>query len=101
VNNKHFDELARRKRTLIGKAAQDRAELASACDNIRASVNFSQTLLAIGQALKAHPLFTAGISSILVSGVAGKLLHGAGQAVAFSRLAAPLWSWLKNRRRAS
>lgn len=101
MNNKRFDELARRKRTLIGKAAQDRADVASACDQIRSSLSFNQALSGIGQALKSHPLLTAGVSSILVSGVAGKLLHGAGQAVAFSRLAAPLWAWLKNRRKSS
>jgi hypothetical protein len=101
MNNKRLDELARRKQALISKASQDRANLAAACDKIRASVNFNQLLLGIGQALKSHPLLTVSASSILVSGLAGKLLHATGQAVAFSRLAVPLWSWLKVRRKAS
>jgi hypothetical protein len=46
-------------------------------------------------------MITAGISSVLVSGLAGKLLRGAGQLVALSRMALPLWSWWKKRRKSS
>ena len=97
MNNKRFEELARRKQALIVKAAQERLELAAAYENLRSPLDFNQTLLGIGRRLKAHPLITAGVSSVLVSGLAGKLLQGAGQVVSLSRVALPLWSWWKKR----
>jgi hypothetical protein len=101
VNSKRFEDLARRKQALIARAAHERAELGVAYENLCSSFNINQVLFGIGHTLKAHPLITAGISSVLVSGMAGKLLRGAGQAVALSRLALPLWSWLKSRRGSS
>jgi hypothetical protein len=97
VNNKRCEDLARRKQALIVKAAQERVDLAAACENIRSPLDFNQTLLGIGRKLKAHPMITAGVSSFLVSGLAGKLLQGAGQVVSLSRVALPLWTWLKKR----
>ena len=98
MNSKRFADLARRKEALIARAAHERAEVGAAYDNLCSSLNVNQILLNIGQTLKAHPVITAGISSVLVSGMAGKLLRGAGQAVALSRMALPLWSWWKSRR---
>jgi hypothetical protein len=98
VNSKRFEDLARRKQALIARAAHDRTEIGIAYENLCSSLNMNQVLLGIGQTLKAHPIITAGISSVLVSGIAGKLLRGAGQAVALSRLALPLWSWWKSRK---
>jgi len=101
VTNKRFEDLARRKQTLIVKAAHERAEIAVAYKKLHSPFDFNQTLLGIGQTLKAHPVITAGISSVLVSGFAGKLLQGAGQIVSLSRMALPLWSWWKKRRKSS
>jgi hypothetical protein len=101
VNNKRFEDLARRKQALIVKAAHERAELADAYDKLRSPLDFNQAFLGIGRTLKAHPMITAGISSVLVSGLAGKLLRGAGQVVSLSRMAQPLWSWWVKRRRSS
>jgi hypothetical protein len=35
---------------------------------------------------------------VLVSGLAGKLIKGAGQVFAVSRVAIPLWTWWKSRK---
>jgi hypothetical protein len=101
VTNKRLEDLARRKQALIVKAAHERAEIAVAYKKLHSPFDFNQTLLGIGQTLKAHPVITAGISSVLVSGFAGKLLQGAGQIVSLSRMALPLWSWWKKRRKSS
>ncbi len=101
MNSKRFEDLAHRKHTLIVKAAHERAEIAVAYNKLRSPFDFNQTILGIGQTLKAHPMITAGISSVLVSGFAGKLLQGAGQIVSLSRVALPLWSWWKKRRKHS
>ena len=98
---KRFEDLARRKQTLIAKAAHERAEIAVAYRKLHSPFDFNQTMLGIGQTLKAHPMMVAGISSILVSGFAGKLLQGAGQIVSLSRLALPLWTWWSKRRKFS
>lgn len=101
MTNKRSEELARRKQALIVKAAHERAELAAVYEKLCAPFDFNQTLLGIGRTLKAHPMITAGISTVLVSGLAGKLLRGAGQVVSLSRLARPLWSWWRSRGKAS
>ena len=101
MTNKRFEDLARRKQTLIVKAAHERAEIAVAYKKLHSPFDFNQTLLGIGQTLKAHPVITAGISSVLVSGFAGKLLQGAGQIVSLSRMALPLWSWWRSRGKSS
>ena len=99
MNSKRFEDLAHRKQTLIVKAAEERAEIAATYKKLHSPFDLNQTILGIGQTLKAHPMIIAGISSVLVSGFAGKLLQGAGQIVSFSRVALPLWSWWKKRRK--
>jgi hypothetical protein len=99
--NKRLEELARRKQALIVTAANERSEIADACEKIRASFDISQKFSRIGRILKAHPVIATGISSFLVSGLAGKLFKGAGQAVSLLRVALPLWSWWTTRRRSS
>jgi hypothetical protein len=101
VNSKRFEDLAHRKQALIAKAEHERAEIAVAYKKLHSPFDFNQTVLGIGRTLKAHPMITAGISSVLVSGFAGKLLQGAGQIVSLSRVALPLWSWWKKRRKGS
>jgi hypothetical protein len=93
-----FGALAHRKQTLIVKAAQERAELAAACNKLQASLDLKQAFFGIGRSLRAHPVITAGASTVLASGLAGKLIKGAGQFFAVSRLAIPLWTWWKSRR---
>lgn len=96
---RRLDELSRRKQALVVRAAQERADVAAACRKIQASVDLKQAILSIGRTLKAHPVITAGASSVLVSGLAGKLVKGAGQVFAVSRVAIPLWNWWKSRHR--
>ena len=98
MNSKRFEDLAHRKQALIAKAAHERAEIAVLYKKLHSPFDFNQTILGIGQTLKAHPMITAGVSSVLVSGIAGKLLQGAGQIVSLSRMALPLWSWWKKRK---
>lgn len=98
MSNKRLESFARRKQALILQAAHERTELAEACEKIRASFDLSQKFSRIGRTLRAHPMIAAGISSFLVSGLAGKLLKGAGQVVSLSRMALPLWAWWKHRR---
>lgn len=99
MNKKRREEITRRKHALIIKAAQERSELTDAGERLRASVDLSQTVHGIGKKLKAHPMIMAGVSSMLVSGIAGKMLRGAGQVAKLGRVALPLWSWWKTRRR--
>jgi len=97
--NKRFEELARRKQALINRCADQRAELSDLCDRIRSPFDISGTLLGIGRMLKTHPMIAAGVSSLLVSGYAGRLLKSAGELVKLWRLALPLWGWWTKRRR--
>jgi hypothetical protein len=98
VNNR-FEEFARRKQALIDRCADQRAELSGLCDRIRSPFDISGTLLGIGKMLKTHPMIAAGVSSLLVSGYAGRLLKSAGELVKLWRLALPLWGWWTKRRR--
>ena len=98
MNRSGFEELARRKQALVGKAARERAEVAAACRRLQSSLDFKKTFLGFGRTLKAHPLITAGASSVLASGLAGKLFKGAGQLLAISRVAIPLWTWWRRRK---
>ena len=94
-----LEELARRKQILIAQAAQDRAEVAAAYQKLHSSLDLKQNLLGLGRTLKAHPVLTAGASTVLASGLAGHLVKGAAQVVAITRVAMPLWSWWKQRRK--
>ena len=98
--NKRFEELARHKQVLIDRCADQRAELSRLCDRIRSPFDLSGTLVGIGRMLKTHPMIAAGVSSLLVSGYAGRLLKSAGELVKLWRLALPLWGWWTKRRRA-
>ena len=97
--NKRFEELARRKRALIDRCADQRAELSAICERIRSPFHLSGNFLGIGRILKTHPMIAAGISSLLVSGYTGRLLKSAGELVKLWRLALPLWGWWTKRRK--
>ncbi|MBI2531124.1 MAG: hypothetical protein HYW03_02730 [Deltaproteobacteria bacterium] len=47
----------------------------------------------------AKTMIAAGVSSLLVSGYAGRLLKSAGEIVHVWRLALPLWGWWTKRRK--
>ena len=95
-----FEDIARRKLALIDKAAQERADLATAYSRVKSPFDLSSTLLGIGRALKTHPMIAAGVSSFLVSGYAGKLLKSAGELLGLWKLALPLWRWWERRKKA-
>lgn len=97
--SKRLAEIAERKRALIEKAGRERAELTAAYRKIRSPIEIGGTLLALGRALKRHPLVAAGISSFLVSGYAGKLLQSAGKLLGLWRVTRPVWSWWSKRRK--
>lgn len=99
MTRSRFDELARRKQALILQAARERTEVIAAYRSLRSSLDVKQAMLGFGRTLKAHPMIAAGASGVLASGLAGKLLKGAGQALAISRVAIPLWTWWRQRRK--
>ncbi len=92
-----LEEIARRKQTLIEKAERERAELATAYDEIHHPFDIGGTLFGLGRTLKTHPLIAAGISSFLVSGYAGKLLKSTGELLKLWKLARPIWGWWQKR----
>ena len=97
--NRRLEELARRKQTLIVKAARERAEVAAALQRLHSALDVKQTFAGLGRTLRAHPVIAAGASGMLASGLAGKLLKSATQLVAISRVAVPVWSWWKRSRK--
>jgi hypothetical protein len=99
--NKRLEDISRRKQALIDKAARERAELAAAFAKLRSPLDFSGAISTIGRTLKARPILTAGLSSLVVSGLAGRLFKGAGQILRFGRAALPIWAWWRMRRKHS
>jgi hypothetical protein len=87
------------KQALIDKAAQERADLARSYANLKSPFDLSSTVLGIGRTLKTHPIVAAGLSSFLVSGYAGKALRSASEVLQLWKLALPIWSWLRKRRK--
>jgi hypothetical protein len=94
-----IEEIARRKQELIDRCAEQRAELSALCGKIRSPFDVSGTLLGIGRMLKAHPMIAAGISSLVVSGYATRLMKQAGEFVKLWRLIAPIKNWWVERRK--
>jgi hypothetical protein len=103
--NKRFEDIARRKQALIERAAVERAELADAHRQFRAQFSLSGTilwggtLLGIGRILRTYPVIAAAISSVMVSGYAGKIIKSSGQLLKLWRLVLPLRTWWIKRRR--
>jgi len=97
--NKRLDAITRRKQALIAKAERERGELAAACARIRSPFAATSTLLGVGRTLKSHPLIAAAVSSLLVSGYAGKLARSSGQLLRLWKLTVPIWQWWKTRRK--
>jgi hypothetical protein len=92
------DDRARRIAALTIKAAQDREDIAAAYTRMCAPLDFNRAFAGMGRSLRSHPMITAGLSTVLVSGLGGKLLKGAVQLAALGRVALPLWTWWKNRK---
>ena len=92
-----FEEIARRKQTLIDKAAQERADLSRSFAELKSPFDVSSTVLGVGRALKTHPILAAGLSSFLVSGYAGKLLKSSIEVLQLWKLAQPIWNWWRKR----
>jgi len=97
--SRRLEELSRRKQDLIIQCAEERLELAQALSSIRSSVTLYGAVFGLGRILMAHPMVTAGISSLLASGYAGKLTNSGRELLKLWRFARPLWSWWNTRRR--
>ena len=97
--SKRLELLSRRKQDLIAQCAKERLELPEAFNSIRSSITLSGAIHALGRILKAHPMVTAGISSLLASGYAGMVTKSGGELLKLLRFARPLWSWWSTRRR--
>lgn len=93
-----LEELARRKQTLIARCAQEREELAACCNRLRMPFGVGGTLLALARTLRTHPMIAAGISTLLVSGYAGRLTKLVVELLKPWRAIQPLWSWWLKRR---
>ena len=93
-----LEEIARRKKALIDKAAQERADVARSFADLKSPFDISSTVLGIGRTLKTHPIVAAGLSSFLVSGYAGKLLRSSIEVLQLWKLAQPIWNWWRKRR---
>lgn len=93
-----FDDIAQRKQALIDKAAQERADLARSYANLKAPFAMSGILVALGRLLKTYPMVAAGLSSLVVSGYAGKALKSAGGALKLWKFAQPIWGWWRRRK---
>ena len=95
---RRLEEIARRKKALIDKAAQERADLARSYANLKSPFDMSSTVLGLGRTLKTHPIIAAGLSSFLVSGYASKLLKSSIEMLQLWKLAQPIWTWWRKRR---
>ena len=94
-----LEDIARRKQALIAKAAQERTEVARNYANLKSPFDISSRVSGIGRVLISHPIVAAGLSSFLVSGYAGKALRSSGQLLRVLKLAQPIWSWVRKRRK--
>jgi hypothetical protein len=93
-----LDEIARRKNLLIERCARDREELAAGFRQICLPFHLGAFLLMLGKARRAYPVAAAGLSSILVTGLAAKLTRTMGKLIGVVRVIRPLWSWWSKRR---
>ncbi|MGH7871324.1 MAG: hypothetical protein ACREQO_03785 [Candidatus Binatia bacterium] len=96
-----LEEIARRKRALIERCGAERLELFLVGQRLRSPFNISGKVAGFSKALKTHPLIATGLSTFLVSGYAGKLLRSSAELLKLGRLALPIWSWWRKRRKTS
>lgn len=93
-----LEDIARRKQLLVERCAREREELEGACQRMRVPLSLSAVFLALGAALRSHPILVAGISSLLAGGYGGKLANSAGSLLKLGKAILPLW-WLIRRKR--
>lgn len=91
-------EIAQRKRALVERCAEERAELRSAYRQIHSPLQLSTALIGISRVLKTYPLLAAGISSLLVSGYGSKLTRSTTDLLKLWRMVVPLWQWFTKRK---
>jgi hypothetical protein len=96
VSNR-FTEIARRKRTLVDQCARDREELVASFSQVRSSLSFGAALTALGKTLKLYPILVTGISGLLASGYASRLLRSSGKLYRMGQAILPLWYWWTKR----
>ena len=94
-----LEELARRKHALIAKAAQERTEAARNYANLKSPFDVKSWIFGISRVVKTYPIVAAGLSSLLVSGYTGTALRSSAQLLPVLKLALPIWSWLRKRRK--
>jgi hypothetical protein len=94
-----FEDIARRKQLLIERCAQEREELAAACQRIRVPLGLGALVLLLGKTFKSHPILIAGLSTLLAGGYGGKVAKSAGSLFRLGQAILPLWLWLTKRRR--
>jgi hypothetical protein len=96
--SRRLDQLSRRKQDLIYGCAEQRSEVADAFSHLRSTIRPVVILHGIGKLLRAHPMVTAGISSLLASGYASAVSRSGGEILKLFRVAKPFWSWWSRRR---
>ncbi len=94
-----LEDLARSKQALINKAAQERNEMARNYASLKSPFDVKSRVFGIGRVLKTYPIVAAGLSCLLTSGYAGKALRSSGQLMPVLKVAVPIWSWLRKRRK--
>ena len=92
-----FAEIARRKRLLVDQCARDREELVASFSQVRASLSFGAVLKALGETLKLYPILVTGISGLLASGYASRLMRSSGKLYRMGQAILPLWYWWTKR----
>ena len=98
--SKRFDEIARRKEILIQRCAEERQVLAACFRQISLPFHLGAFFLMIGKGLRAYPAASAGLTSLILTGLVSKLTRAAGKLIAVTRVIRPLWSWWAKRPRA-
>lgn len=97
--NRRFEDIARRKQELIGRCAQERADISVACRKIRSPIELGGIITGLSRTLQTHPLIAAGVSSLLASGYAPRLIKSVGEGVILWKLVLPIWDWWKSLKR--
>jgi hypothetical protein len=93
-----LSDISRRKEILIAQSAREREELSAAFGQIRFPFEVGRVILGLTRTIKTHPVIAAGISSLVASGYASKLLRIAGEGLRLWRLLLPVWRWWKEKR---
>lgn len=96
--NKRFADIARRKQALIERCAQERAEFDAAYRRIRSPIELGGVITGLSRTLQSHPLIAAGVSSLLASGYAPRLIKSVGEGVILWKFILPIWDWWKSRK---